>query len=179
MGFGCSSQCMLDFQSKEDVVINCSPFKEVVVLQHIPILVALSFNDFPLSRISPLPVSKDRRLEKAVWTCRIRMDRQLPQILPVSRKGKYLTVLLFRLPEYDRHSLSDPVLKLVPYRHSIRQVYNQFMENKKICAFLLENPTFLYRYPGKTYTIIDCKKGKNENPEETNDECDKLSERTG
>ncbi|MEQ2038614.1 hypothetical protein [Mediterraneibacter gnavus] len=53
------------------------------------------------------------------------------------------------------------------------------MENKKICAFLLENPTFLYRYPGKTYTIIDCKKGKNENPEETNDECDKLSERTG
>ncbi|BFL22739.1 hypothetical protein F100043J3_25100 [Mediterraneibacter gnavus] len=88
-------------------------------------------------------------------------------------------MLLFRLPEYDRHSLSDPVLKLVPYRHSIRQVYNQFMENKKICAFLLENPTFLYRYPGKTYTIIDCKKGKNENPEETNDECDKLSERTG
>ena len=22
----------------------------------------------------------------------------------------------------------------------------------------MENPTFLYRYPGKTYTIIDCKK---------------------
>ena len=35
MGFGSSSQCMLDFQPQEDVVINCSPFKEVVVLQHI------------------------------------------------------------------------------------------------------------------------------------------------